>query len=234
MTAWTPDQLAAAIGVLVAAFAANAVVLARAYSQVVNLVEGVNRSGVPIRGAKGQPGAGGGARLAASQVTPPPLLPSDRINQLTGVTVSPAAAPTGPADCGPACVVSCIEELKGCWSADELLRLRYFGAIDSRYTTADDLVGMLQANGIAAHARKSIDAAIARQEIVRNWQAGRPCLILGWWVSTNDLHWVKFLGDRSGPIVMNPWSTSNAPSSWAEFDQHFYGDYVHVDGAVAA
>src|SRR5690242_8668058 len=145
MNVWTPEALAAALGVMTAAICAAAIQIARTYSSVINLVEGVNRAGIAVRGAKGT-GGGGASNHMVQRSTPAvvrPLLPVDPVSQLAGVTVSPSPAPTGPVDCGPACVVSCIEEVKGCWSADELLRLRYFGTVDSRLTTASDLVGML-------------------------------------------------------------------------------------------
>jgi hypothetical protein len=236
MSGWTAQQLAAAIGILVAAFAANAVVLARTYAQVVNILEGLHRSGVNIRGAKSGGSGGVSYRVVSTTKTTPvsPVLPLESVNQLTGVTVSPTPASTGPVDCGPACVVSCIEEMKGCWSADELLRLRYFGTVDDRLTTASDLVGMLQSNGIAAHARSQIDSSSAKQEIIRNWQAGRPSIVLGEWVQPGYGHWVKFVGDRNGPVVMNPYPGSNAPSTWDEFGQNFWGEYVHVDGLITS
>jgi hypothetical protein len=154
----------------------------------------------------------------------------DPINQLAGNTVTAAPAVTGPYDCGPACVVSCIEELRGCWSADELLRLRYFGVVDSRLTTADDLVGMLRANGIDAHARE-VDAKTMQVEVVRNWNAGRPSLVLGNYVSPNVAHWVKFIGDANGPVVMNPWPGGRSRWSWPDFMAAFDRWYVHVDSA---
>lgn len=229
---WTPEALAAALGVLTAALCAAAIQIARTYQQVMNLVEGVNRAGISVRGARGAAGGAGLNRMVqrSAAATVSPLLPMEPVNQLAGITVSAARAPTGPVDCGPACVVSCIEEIKGCWSADELLRLRYFGAVDSRLTTTDDLVGMLQANGIGAHARKGVDAETARQEITRNWQRGYPSIVLGEWVAPGLGHWVKFVGDRNGPIVMNPYPGSNAPQTWADFTRNFWGEYVHVDG----
>jgi hypothetical protein len=230
-TVWTPEALAVALGVLTAAVCASAIQLARTYSQVVNLVEGVNRAGINIRGARGASGGGGLNRMAQRQVASvaSPLLPVDPVAQLEGVTVSPARAPTGPVDCGPACVVSCIEEIKGCWSADELLRLRYFGAVDSRLTTARDLVGMLNANRIKAHAREGVSAEVAQQEITRNWAAGRPSVVLGDWVSRGVGHWVKFLGDRGGAVVMDPYYGAPRVIPWPTFALLFDGDYVHVD-----
>lgn len=229
---WSPEALAAAVGVLVAACCAAAVSLARTYAQVVNIVEAVNRSGIPVRGARSAVGGGGSNRVVGPKAPAAvrDLLPMDPVNQLAGVTVSATPAPSGPYDCGPACVVSCIEELKGCWSADELLRLRYFGTVDDRLTTADDLVGMLQANGIPAHKRTLVASGVARQEIVRNWLAGRPSILLGSWVSPGFGHWVKFCGDIGGPRVMNPFPGSNAPRTWDEFAQNFWGAYVHIDG----
>lgn len=229
---WTPEALAAALGILSTAVFAVALGAAKTWADVRNLVEGVNRAGIPVRGAKGQSGGMApnnlGQRRLPGAVSA--LLPVDAVSQMAGVTVTPTAAPTGPVDCGPACVVSCIEEIKGCWSADELLRLRYFGTVDSRLTTADDLVGMLNANGIAAHDRKGIDGAAMRQEVVRNWQAGWPSIVLGNYSGLDVGHWVKFIGDRNGPVVMNPYPGVPQIWTWPTFLEQFYGDYVHIDG----
>lgn len=232
---WTPEALAAALGVLSTAVFAVAIGAARTYGQVVNLVEGVNRAGIAVRGARGQAGGGASNGVVARRVSNPvpTLLPVEPVNQMAGVTVSSSAAPTGPVDCGPACVVSTIEEMKGCWSADELLRLRYFGVVDSRLTTAEDLVGMLRANGIAAHAQY-VDWPTAQIEIVRNWQAGRPSLVLGAWVSRGYGHWMKFLGDRGGPQFMNPWPNGRQAWTWHELEVLYSGAYVHVDGQADA
>jgi hypothetical protein len=234
MMTWTPEALAAALGILTAAICAAAIQIARTYSQVVNLIEGVNRAGIPIRGAQGQTGGAASNRVVGRQVSPASsaLLPVDAVSQMAGVTVTSAAAPTGPVDCGPACVVSCIEEMKGCWSADELLRLRYFGVVDSRLTTADDLVGMLNRNGIAAHKRQGIDPDTMRLEVTRNWQAGRPCIVLGNYSGVGKGHWVKFIGERGAAVVMNPYPGSEQNWSWPDFQSMFYGDYVHVDGTL--
>ena len=231
---WTPQALAVALGVMTTAICAAAIQIARTYSQVVNLVEGVNRAGISIRGARGQAGGAAPNPVVARRVPSavPTLLPVDAVSQMAGVTVTPSPAPTGPVDCGPACVVSCIEELRGCWSADELLRLRYFGVVDSRLTTADDLAGMLQRNGIAAHVREGVDAATMQQEVTRNWQAGRPCIVLGNYSGLGEGHWVKFIGDRNGPVVMNPYPGVSQAWSWESFGAQFYGDYVHIDGAA--
>jgi hypothetical protein len=235
VTAWTPDQVAAAAGVLVAALVTNAVLLARGWVQVRDIIEGLNRSGVAIRGAKGTPAGGGANRVVVQRAAAPAptLLPVDAISQLRGVTVSPTMAATGPVDCGPACVVSCIEEIHGTWSADQLLRLRYFGAVDNRLTTARDLAGMLVDNHIAAHAREGVSAEMARQEITRNWAAGRPSIILGDWVSRGVGHWVKFIGDRGGAVVMDPWYGAQRVIPWDLFATLFDGDYVHIDGELA-
>jgi hypothetical protein len=229
---WTAPALAAAITVLAGAVFAVALGAAKTFAQIRDIVEGLNRAGVAVRGARGTAGGAAphsmvtrGAPLAVR-----PLLGVDAVSQMAGVTVTPAPAPTGPVDCGPACVVSCIEELKGCWSADELLRLRYFGVVDSRLTTADDLVGMLRANGLAAHARKGIDSSTMRQEVIRNWEAGRPSIVLGNYSRMNAGHWVKFLGDRNGPAVMNPYPGITQVWGWDDFLTQYYGDYVHIDG----
>lgn len=228
---WTAPALASALTVLAAAVFAVAVGAARTYGQVRDIVEGLHRAGVSVRGAKG---AGGGATPngVVTRRTPgtvSPLLSVDPVSQMAGVTVTPSPAPTGPVDCGPACVVSCVEEIRGCWSADELLRLRYFGTVDNRLTTARDLVGMLKGNSIAAHAREGVDAETCRQEVTRNWQAGRPSIVLGDWVSRGDGHWVKFLGDRNGAVVMDPYYGTQRVIPWATFAVLFDGDYVHVD-----
>jgi hypothetical protein len=101
-------------------------------------------------------------------------------------------------------------------------------------TTADDLVGMLGHNGIAAHARKGIDGATMQQEVTRNWQAGRPCILLGNYSRMNVGHWVKFIGVANGPVVMNPYPGTGQSWTWADLIAQFYGDYVHVDGLVPA
>lgn len=231
MTSWTPQELAAAVAVLAAAFGTVAVGMAQTYVQVRNIVEAVHRAGIPVRGAKGKAGGAGLNSLVNQRNTSvaSQLLPVDPVSQLQGVTVIDKPAPTGPVDCGPACVVSCIAELRGTWSADELLRLRYFGAVDSRLTTASDLAGMLVANHISAHAREGVSAQIARQEITRNWSIGRPSIILGDWVARGVPHWVKFLGDRGGAYVMDPWYGAPRVIDWAAFENLFDGDYVHID-----
>lgn len=230
---WTPQALAAAISVLTIATCAAAIRMAQTYAAVVNIVEGLHRQGVSIRGAKG---AGGGAVhypvVARSSTVPAgQLLPLDPVAQLAGVTVSPSPAPTGRVDCGPACVVSEIEERHGCWSSDELLRLRYFGVVDSRLTTSADLVGMLQANHIAAHAVSS-PAANLRGELVRAAAQGWSCLVLGNFISSTMLHWVKFRGDDGSAEVMDPWVGTARSISWTLFLAQYAGEYVHVDGTI--
>lgn len=234
MDGWTAPALAAAISALAAAVFGVAIGAAKTYSNVVNILEAVHRAGIPVRGAKGQGGFAPTNSLVKRTTTPAvsQLLPVDAISQMEGVTVSDSPAPTGPVDCGPACVVSCIEEIKGTWSADELLRLRYFGRVDSRLTTADDLVGMLAANHIAAHARKGVNSATMQQEVVRNWEAGRPCIVLGNYSGMGEGHWVKFVGDRKGPVVMNPYPGIPQQWTWGSFAEQFYGDYVHIDGEM--
>lgn len=229
---WTPDQVAAAVGILAAAVATNAVILARAYVQVRDIVEGLNRSGVSVRGAKGQASAVQFNRLAGSGASSnaPSLLALDPVSQRRGATVVDQSATTGPWDCGPACVVSEIESIHGCWSADELLRLRYFGVVDNRLTTAADLVGMLQANNIPAHPRVST-ADTAKQEMVRNWQVGRSSFALGEWVSPGVGHWMRFRGDDGFAEFMDPWPGGARRVSWQEFAAKFWGEYVHVDAA---
>jgi hypothetical protein len=159
-----------------------------------------------------------------------PLLGLNPVNQRTAVTVSPTAAVTGNWDCGLACVVSVIAEIKRTWSADQLLRLRYFGVVDSRLTTADDIVGMLNANDIPAHGR-NVDAATARIEIVRNWQANRSSIVLGDWISLGYPHWMRFRGDDGGAEFMDPWIGGARRLTWEQFSALYDGWYVHIDAA---
>lgn len=230
---WTPDQVAAAIGIIVAAICANSLIVARTFAQIRDIVEGLNRTGVPIRGAKGAAGGSGGHSLGngGKAVITPSLLPLDSIAQRSGVTVSTDVASTGPYDCGPACVVSEIENIHGCWSADELLRLRYFGVVDNRLTTGGDLVGMLRANNIAAHERNT-DSPTAKLEMLRNFQAGRTSFALGEWVSPGVGHWMRFRGDDGLAQFMDPWLGGPRSITWETFARQFWGSYVHVDVAA--
>lgn len=169
------------------------------------------------------PIAGGGAG--------PRLLDVDPVRQGAGVSVSAAPAWTGDVDCGLACVVSEIANIKGTWSADELLRLRYFGVVDRRLTTPDDIVGMLRANDIPAHKRR-VDAATARLEIERNWAAGRSSIVLGDWITAGFGHWMRFLGEDGAMEFMDPMPGAQRRLSVAQFDAAYDGWYVHVDAAA--
>lgn len=168
--------------------------------------------------------------VAGSGADARPLLATDPVAQRGGVTVGAGPNTTGDVDCGLACVVSEIENVKRTWSADELLRLRYFGAVDRRLTTASDLVGLLRANDIPAHER-NVDAATARVEIVRNWQAGRSSIVLGDWITPGCAHWMRFLGDDGGAEFMDPWLGAERRIPWERFAQLYEGWYVHVDAA---
>lgn len=227
------QAVGAVLSALLAVICGCTVLVAKNYAAVVNILEAVHRAGIPVRGAKGQPSPapGGGSVAGGAATTPSGLLPLDPVNQLTGVTVSSAPAPTGPVDCGPACVVSCIAELHGCWSSDELLRLRYFGTVDARLTTATDLVGMLRANHIAAHAVESSYPNV-RAELLRAAQLGHPCLVLGNWLSPNLGHWFKFRGDTGLCNVMDPYGGVARSISWSVFASLYLQSYVHIDGTT--
>lgn len=235
MTVAYAQQLAVMIGLLVAAIVANAVVLARGYVQVREIVEGLNRSGVPIRGAKGTSSGvrvgGSGAVSAISSADG--ILSVPREAQRSDLTVSTTPAWTGSVDCGPECVVACLQYEHGQETIAQLLRLRYFGVIDMRLTNADDLVGMLRQNGVEAHSRY-VDAATGLVEMPRALQMGWPALVLLRYIGGSTLHWYVVKGNPGASwVLMDPWLGVDMTVSASVLTSRWAGQYVHIDQAPA-
>lgn len=230
---WTPEALAAAIGVLVAATCAAAIRMAQTYASVVNIVEGLHRSGVAVRGAKGTSEGsrlgGGGAISTLADANGVLRVPDEA--QRTDLTVSKAPAWTGSVDCGPECVVAVLQYEHGQETIAQLLRLRYFGVIDARLTTADDLAGMLKANGVQAHAVYT-SAADGMVQLPRALQMGWPSIVLLKYIGGTTLHWYVVKGRPGGAwILMDPWIGADVTASDAVMAARWAGQYVHIDQA---
>lgn len=230
---WTPEALAAAVGVLAAAMCAAALRMAQTYASVVNILEGLHRSGVSVRGAKGTVGGGGpsgaGAVSRLSNAVGVLNVPDEAQRQ--DLTVSTTPAWTGSVDCGPECVVAVLQYEHGQESAAQLLRLRYFGVIDLRLANADDLVGMLRQNGVKSHSRY-VEAATAMAEIARALQMGWPCIALLRYIGGSTLHWYVVKGHPGNTwVLMDPWIGADVTVADEVFQARYAGQYVHLDEA---
>lgn len=235
MTIAYVQQLAVVIGLLVAAVVANALVLARGYVQVREIIEGLNRSGIPIRGAKSQSPrvrvGGGGAVSSIANANGVLNVPDQA--QRTDLTVSTTPAWTGSVDCGPECVVACLEYEHGQETIAQLLRLRYFGVIDARLTDANDLVGMFKLNSVQAHPR-FVDAPTGLIEIPRALQMGRPACVLLRYIGGSTLHWYVVKGNPGNTFVlMDPWIGADMTVSSDLLASRWAGQYVHIDETPA-
>lgn len=233
---WTPEALAAAIGVLAAAMCAAALRMAQTYASVVNILEAVHRAGIPVRGAKGtvvrDRTGGGGAVSSIADANGVLNVPDEA--QRTDLTVSTAASWTGSVDCGPECVVACLQYEHHQETIAQLLRLRYFGVIDKRLTNADDIAGMLRQNGVESHPRY-VDWSAASVEMPRALQMGLPCPVLLRYIGGSTLHWYVCKGHPSNTwVLMDPWLGADVVASDAVMASRYAGQYVHVDQAPAA
>lgn len=226
---WTAPALAAAISVLVAATAAAAIQLARTYVAVLNILEGLHRSGVAIRGAKGHLGntqVGGGAM---GQTATSLRLPTAPWSQLTDQQMRSSAAGAAAQDCGEECVAIVCQHIKRVPVPAEYIRWLWFGQYDARLSSPDDLVGMLACVDIKAH-RRMVNAATAQVEITNALQAGQLAVVLGYWLSPTEAHWmVATQAGPSGLSCRDPWTGTLRTISWPGFATLFAQAYVHVD-----
>lgn len=174
--------------------------------QLDNIAHALTRAGVSVRGVGGASLAGHGTIPSRPAVGGGALaVPVPGYNQLTDVTVSNAPAWTGPVDCGPECVAAGLYAVRGVETVAELLRLRAFGVIDSRLTTASDLANMYRINNV-----KTQIIAPSSNDLVHRLgmaaEAGHPIHVLGNWLSAAIGHWhtVIRVGD-SVVTVRDPW-----------------------------
>lgn len=232
---WTPEALAAAIGVLTAAMSVAAVRMAQTYAAVVNILEAVHRAGIPVRGARGAAkgsGIGGGGAISRISDANGLLNVPDEA-QRTDLTVSTTPAWTGSVDCGPECVVAVLQFEHHQETIAQLLRLRYFGRIDMRLTNADDLAGMLRQNGVAAHPQYVVWDK-AEIEMPRALQMGWPCLVLLSYIGGSTPHWYVVKGHPGNTwVLMDPWLGADVTTTSDVLGARYLGQYVHVDRAPA-
>lgn len=233
---WTPAALAAAVGVLVVAICTNAVVLARTYVHVANIIHGLGRAGVPVRGM----GAGSSPAIANPRRAAPPVdgagtvLPSPAWSQLTDVSISPRPAAASVVDCGPEAVAIVVDALTGVPVPAEYLRYLWFGLLDSRLTGSTDLVGMLRLCGVPAHAVSSAYPQVCA-ELQRAAAITEYSIVLGTWLTPNLGHWVVICGATpTGVTVRDPWHGTEYGIDWSTFKDKYSNCYVHIDRAHQA
>lgn len=228
---WTAPALASAIAVLVGAVCMGTVQLARTYAQVVNILEGLHRIGIPMRGAASHMGntqaaaaalLGGGAQAQQTITTP-------AWSQLTDQQMRGSAGGAAAQDCAEECVAIACQVIKRVPVPAEYVRWLWFGAYDARLASPDDLVGMLACVDIRSHSRV-VTAAIAQAEITRLFAAGGLACILGYWLSARERHWMLVVQTSSaGLVARDPWTGTLRTLSWPQFAA-LYGDaYVHID-----
>lgn len=120
----------------------------------------------------------------------------------------------------------CIYAVRGVETIAQLLRLRWFGAIDARLTTAADLVGMFSRNHIPASASNVPGmqlAAWCQAEL----GAGRPCIVLKRFSAGVDaLHWVVMDAAHADATYRDPWDGLNHELSWSDLAALYAGVVV--------
>lgn len=228
---WTAPALASAIAVLVGAVCLGAVQLARTYAQVVNILEGLHRIGIPMRGASGHPSttqvplspvAGGGGQAQQT-------IDTAAWSQLTDQQMRGSAGGAAAQDCAEECVAIACQVIKRVPVPAEYIRWLWFGTYDSRLASPDDLVGMLACVDIRSHPR-TVTAAVAQAEITRLFDAGGMACILGYWLSARERHWMLVVQASSGGLVArDPWTGTLRSFTWQQFAALFAEAYVHID-----
>lgn len=228
---WTAAALASAVAVLVAAVCTGAVQLARTYATVVNIVEGMHRAGIPVRGSHAGPIAaaypsntrvGGGAQ-AQQQID------TAAWSQLTDMQMRGSAAGAAAQDCAEECASIACQVIKRVPVPAEYIRWLWFGVFDERLASPQDLVGMLACVDIRSHERL-VPFAVAQAEITRLFAAGGLAAILGYWISRSKRHWMLVVQtNSSGLVARDPWTSTLRSLSWQQFSELYADAYVHID-----
>src|SRR5689334_3595451 len=228
--AWTPESLAAALGVLAAAVAGVAVIMARTYVQVANILQGLHRAGVPMRGGQGA------AMIRAVPVPATPKAPVPQTkptwlpnwDQLNDPLPTGQQDPQAMTDCGEECVAECVYAIKGVPMTAGDIRFLLGGANRPGTTTAADLVRAFTICHIKSHA-VALSAGDARGALTDICKDGRVAIILGEWVSAGFMHWVVcWRVDSDGIMVNDPWHGVRHKLGWTDFLAHYQGYLVDV------
>jgi hypothetical protein len=201
---------------------------AKTVESVKEIMAGMGRAGIPIRGAPAQhvtggpivPNATGGGRVGVSS------LPVPAWSQTGDITVVNRPAWTGATDCGPEAVAAVVRSYTGVETVAELLRLRVFGVIDPRLTSGADLVRMFSHNHIQAAAdgpawpqlRAILDNEISRGALV--------IVLKRYSTNLNAPHWVTVDGLVDGISYMDTIGGVYRRVSESEFATLYRGECV--------
>ena len=226
----TPETLAATLGVLAAAMAGVAVLMARTYVQVMNILQGLHRSGVSMRGGTG--GNGGttpiGSPLPARTSTAPRAVTLPQWDQLNDPLPTGQADPYAATDCGEECVAEIVYAVRGVPLSAGDVRYLLGGPARIGLTNAADLVRALGICHVRAEAHSHAwdQAMPVIQTAVRD---NRYAIALGDWDAPNMLHWVNISSAGSvGMMVSDPWHGKRRYPSNAELSQAFAGWWVEI------
>lgn len=227
---WTPEALAGALGVLATAMAGVALLMARTYVQVANILQGLHRAGVPMRG-----GQGAATLASSSSVTSPatrplarPALWAPRWDQNNDRLPDGSLDRYSSTDCGEECVAEVVYAVRGVPLTAGDVRYLLGGAQRIGTTSGRDLVQALAVCHIPAKS-VDLDSTAAQASVLGVFQDGRFSVALGEWVTPGMLHWVLIRrADATGILFNDPWGGRQRSLTWQDFQRLYKGVLVDV------
>lgn len=164
-----------------------------------------------------------------SKLVTRPTLPSPPIVAQNGAVLPDGVRdPQSVNDCGEACVSSVVQALRGFLVSPGCWREGLGGPDRTGITSPDDLCRLLRVAGLPCQVEHvPSDGAWELCHRLRHFGSYR--IVLGYWLSHQELHWmVAYESDSKVVWAMDPWTSRRRMIEPDEFALLFGGSMVHV------
>lgn len=129
-------------------------------------------------------------------------------------------------DCGEECAAMLVHYYKGRDLAAATIRHAIPGHESSGNTTGPELVQFLSTQGIRTMSF-TVPTSRLKEQVKYFIDHGDPCLLLGYWLGREELHWITAVGyGNDALLAMDPWNGGLVAYRWKLVESIATGDLV--------